>query len=335
MSVKLSDVAEIANVSVATVSLVINNKPGVGEQTRKRILNILKELGYVPNLSKVDSYNIRKSIRFIKYKKHGLVVDENGFISSLSDGVDIGAREQGYDVIVTTINQENKESVLSMIKEDQRKGIVLLGTELDSDDLSFFDDLTVPVVIVDSHFEFENYDCVVMNNIDATYKAIKHLYDKGFRQIGHLESSVHINNFSERKEGYLKALRKLGLENNPIFTFSLESTMEGAYRDMVKILETRPRLPEAIFADNDTIAVGAIKALKSFNINIPEQISIIGFDDIPFCLMIEPTLTTMKIFKEEIGSIAVKRLIQKIENNDKLIYKLQIGAELIIRESVK
>lgn len=333
MTIRISEIAKFAGVSVATVSLVVNNKPGVGEATRKRILDIIKDSGYTPNLKQIDYANVDKSIRFLKYKKHGLVVDENGFISSLSDGVDIGARELGYDVVITTINEDNKESILSLAKEDPRAGIILLGTELSSDDLNFLKDIKVPVVIVDSYFELEDYDCVVMNNIDASYKAVKYLFEKGYKEIGHFESSVIINNFSERKEGYRKALKKLGLEFKPEYSFSLESTMEGAYRDMVKILEKKPKLPQAIFSDNDTIAVGAIKALKEFKVKIPEQLSIIGFDDIPFCLMIEPTLSTMRIYKEEIGYLAAKRLIEKIEKNDTSIIKMQVGAELIERNS--
>ncbi len=335
MKLKIKQIAQEAGVSLATVSLVINDKPGVSEATRNKILEIINSHGFTTNLTQVDNTNSSKSIRFLKFKKFGLVVDENGFIGSLIDGVDIGARKLGYDVVITTILEDNKQSVLEMVKNDPRDGLIILGTELNSDDLKYFKDISVPIVLVDSYFEFEDYDCVVMNNTDAAYKAVKFLYEQGFRNIGHFESSVIINNFTERKEGYIKALNTLGLEYKPEYTFKLESTMEGAYRDMKRILQTNPKLPQAIFSDNDTIAVGAIKALKEFNVKIPEDISIIGFDDIPFCLMIEPALTTMKILKEEIGSMAAKRLIEKIETNDTSVIKARVGAEIIERKSTR
>lgn len=333
MTLKLKDIAKAAGVSVATVSLVVNNRPGIGEATRNKIMEIIRQAGYTPSFSQIEASNEIKSLRFLKYKKHGKVVDDNGFIGSLIDGVNIGARKLGYDVIITTINDDNKESVIKLLTEDPSAGVILLGTELNPDDLYFLELINAPIVIVDSYFEFLDYDCVVMNNIDASFKAVKYLYDKGYREIGHFESSVIINNFTARKEGYTKALKYLELEYKPEYTFKMESTLEGSYRDMLKILETNPKLPEAVFADNDTIAVGAIKALKEYNVKIPEQLAVIGFDDIPFCLMIEPSLTTMRIFKEEIGEIAVKRLIEKVETGDKSVVKIQVGAELIERES--
>lgn len=333
--IKLKDIADYAEVSLATVSLVVNNKPGVSEKTREKVLNIIKQVGYVPNICQIESYGITRSIRYLMYKKHGLAADENGFVSAITDGINIGAMKYGYEVILTTVNDSNKQSVLKMILDDPKDGIILLGTEMNSNDINFFKEVKTPIVIVDNSFEFMDYDCVVMNNLGATYKAIKYLYDNGFRKIGHLESSIKINNFLERKQGYIKTLDELHLEYNPDYTFKLQCTMGGAYSDMVKILESKPELPEAIFSDNDTIAVGAVKALKKYGVRIPQDLSIIGVDDIPFCFMIEPALSTIRIPKEDIGKTAVKRLSQKMEKSDASIMKIQIGVSLIERSSVK
>ncbi|MHB8064941.1 MAG: LacI family DNA-binding transcriptional regulator, partial [Ruminiclostridium sp.] len=292
--IKIKQIAQKAGVSLSTVSLVINNKPGVKESTRSKVMDIINDYGYAANLYE-NKPSRKRAIRFLKYKSHGLVVDENGFISSLIDGVNIGARELGYDVILTTINRNDAKSIFEIVNSDPKDGIIILGTEMDSADLTAFKDITTPIVIVDSYFEYEDYDCIVMNNIDGTFKAINFLYNKGFREIGHFESSVSINNFKERKEGYLNSLKSLGLTHKPEYTFRLESTMDGSYNDMIKILKKMPKLPEAIFSDNDTIAIGAIKALMEFNIKVPDDISVIGFDDIPFCTMINPPLTTIKI----------------------------------------
>lgn len=331
--IRIKDIAKKANVSMATVSLVINNKPGVSKATRTKILSLIKETGYLPKLTKINANEKQKSIRYLMYKKYGIVVDENGFVASLTDGINLGAQELGYDVIITTVNEENKESMLDMALQDPKDGMILLGTELLSDDLKFLSRFKCPIVIVDNYFEFENYDSVVMDNVGAVYTAVRYLYNKGFSKIGHFESSLRTSNFVERKEGYLKALNKLGLEYKAQYTFKLKPTMNGAYEDMTKILESNPDLPKAIFSDNDTIAVGAMKAMAEFGIKVPQQVSIIGFDDIPFCRMIEPNLTTMKIFKEKIGEAAVRRLVEKIENNDDTVVKARVGAELIERQS--
>lgn len=330
MRIKYKDVAEKLGISPSTVSLVVNNKAGVNEDTRQRVLAYIKSTGIATNKSKTGK---GKYIRFLRYSKFGKVVDDHGFISAVTDGIAIGARELCYDVLITTLNSENKESVMDMVKNDPRRGILLLATELTNEDLDILKEIAVPVVIVDSYMEFAEYDCVTMNNIDIAFRAVNYLYDKGFREIGHLQSGFRVNNFIGRREGYRKALKKLGLDYNPNHTFLLDSTMEGSYADMKKLLENKAKLPPAVFSDNDTIAVGAIKAIKEAGYRIPEDIAIIGVDDIPFCTMIDPTLTTMAIYKEEIGSIAAKRLIEKIETGDQSVIKVLVNAKLIERES--
>lgn len=330
MAIKYKDIAKELGISPSTVSLVVNNKPGVNEETRQRVLSHLRDTGVVAKKSQTGK---GRYIRFLKYSKLGKVIDDHGFISAVTDGVAIGAHERNYDVLITTLNMENRESVMEMVKNDPRRGVLLLGTELTSEDLSILDEIPVPVVIVDNYMEFAEYDCVTMNNLDIAFRAVKYLYEKGYREIGHFRSSVKINNFSGRREGYRRALKKYMLENNPEYSFRLDSTMDGAYEDMKKILESKPQLPHAVFSDNDTIAVGAIKALKEAGYRIPHDIAVIGVDDIPFCTMIEPKLTTMAIYKEEIGSIAAKRLIDKIQKGDKSILKVLVNAELIERDS--
>lgn len=333
--IKFKDIARLANVSPATVSLVINNRQGVSRQTREKVLSILSSQGYVANTPDTPSTSEvgRKSIRFLKYKKHGKVVDENGFISALIDGVNIEAGLHGYNVIMTTLYDGDVKSAVRVMQEDPGEGVILLGTELGSEDIAFLKDIHVPVVIVDSYFEFDDYDCVVMNNVDATYKAVKYLYNLGYTEIGHLQSSIIINNFTARREGYLKALKNCMLPHVPEFTFTLESTLDGAYQGMKKLLAEQPKLPLAMFADNDTIAIGAMKALKEHGYRIPEDISIIGFDDIPFCLINDPPLTTIRIPKEYIGACGVRRLVEKMEKKDGTIAKIQVGAELVERKS--
>jgi DNA-binding LacI/PurR family transcriptional regulator len=332
--IKNKEIAKKAGVSTATVSLVINNKPGVGDETRARVLEIISQMSpCIDNKLPIPSTKTG-SFRFIKYKKHGLVADDNGFIDAIIDGVESESRSSGYDVIISMVTNENKEQVINEIINDPKDGLVILGTELESIDLALFKSLKCPMVVVDNILENDDFDCIVMNNKECMYKAVNFLYDLGFREIGHLQSSVEISNFTERREGYINSLAKLGLHFNPDFTFLMESTFSGAYRDMKSVLNQKVVLPKALVADNDTIAIGAIKALKESNIKIPEDISIIGIDDIPFSTMIEPSLTTIRIYKEHIGSIAVKKLVEKINNKDLPITKTLIGSKLVERSSV-
>lgn len=330
---RIKDIAKIANVSPATISLVINNKPGVSEDTRKKILKIVDQYGYKPSIVPKND-EIKGIIRFLKYKRQGYVVEQNGdFITKVIDGANRAAQELGYKIIMTNLTDEDFDKTMELIKNDPTDGIIFLGTEFTKDKNHIFDNISCPIIVVDNYMEFEAVDSVVMNNSDSVFQAIKHLDNLGHKDIGYLHSSFPISNFDQRKEGFKKSLNHLGLKVNKEYFFELTPTFEGSYNDMKELLKSGIELPTAIFSDNDTIAVGAMKALREYGIKIPEQLSIIGFDDISFCLMVDPPLSTIKIFKEKMGSVALERLVQKINNMDHTVQKIQIGADLVVRDS--
>jgi LacI family transcriptional regulator len=136
-------------------------------------------------------------------------------------------------------------------------------------------------------------------------------------------------------QGYFEALKEFNIPYNKDYHICLEPTMEGAYRDMAYRLGVNGDIPTAFFADNDTIAFGAMRALKEKGIRIPEDVSVIGFDDMPFCEITSPRLTTVKVYKQEMGSLAVKQLMKKLDGNDNVLQKILIDTELVIRDSVK
>jgi len=336
MGLKVKDIAGMLKVSPATVSLVLNNKPGISEETRRRILKAVEDLGYSTNMLSKPALKSQGSIRFIVYKKHGNVVSDTPFFSALMEGIDQEARMDGYNLIISYINEleNNKMDVLRILEDNAPSGILLLATEMKPEDLEPFKKLNIPLVILDSYFDMEKLDTVIINNINGAYQATRYLIDCGHQEIGYLHSSVWINNFDERQEGFFKALSEHYIRPNKKYILMLESTMEGSYKDMNRILQSKPALPTAFFADNDIIAFGAVKALKENGYRIPEDISVIGFDDMPFCEMIDPPLTTLRVYKQRMGMIAVKRLLEKIEKNTREFVKIEVGTDIIERKSV-
>jgi DNA-binding LacI/PurR family transcriptional regulator len=337
MPLRIKDIADELGISSATVSLVLNNKPGISDETRQRILKFVEEKGYPTNLLSKPALKNNRNIRFVIYKKHGKVVSETPFFSELMEGIDKEAREEGYNVLVSYINEidNTQMDVLRILEESSPDGILLLATEMENSDVEPFRQLSLPMVLLDSNFESERQvDIVIINNRQGTYEAVKHLADHGHTEIGYLHSSVWINNFEERKNGFMNALNSCDLKFNKHYLLELEPTMDGAYSDVLKYLVSNTVLPSAFFADNDIIAFGAIKAMREKGINIPLEISIIGFDDMPFCEMIEPSLTTLRVYKQRMGRIAVKRLIEKIENNPEEVIKIEVNTELVERKSV-
>jgi len=336
MRLKAKDIAKKLSISPSAVSFVLNNKPGVSEETRRKVLKVIEQMGYNTNIFSKSTLTHNRNIRFIIYKKHGLVVSDTPFFSTLMEGIDREARSLGYNLIVTYIdeNKDNLMKILHIIKETSPDGIMLLATEMTKEDLKPFKKLNIPLLLLDSYFESENLDTVIINNIEGVHKATCYLVELGHIDIGYLHSSVWINNFDQRMAGFKKAINHKGLKLNKNFIFCLESTIDGSYKNMFKILENKPQLPTAVFADNDIIAFGAMKAMKEFGIKIPQDVSVVGFDDMPFCKMIDPPLTTARVYKQRMGMIALKRLVERIDETPAETIKIEVNTTLIERKSV-
>lgn len=336
MKLKAKDIAKKLSISPTAISFVLNNKPGVSEETRRKVLKVIEQMGYNTNIFSKSALTHNRNIRFIIYKKHGLVVSDTPFFSALMEGIDREARSLGYNLIVTYIDEskDNLMKILHIIKGTSPDGIMLLATEMTKKDLKPFKKLNIPLLLLDSYFESENLDSVIINNIEGVYKATCYLAELRHIGIGYLHSSVRINNFDQRMAGFKKAINDKGLKLNKNFIFCLESTIDGSYKNMFKILENKPQLPTALFADNDIIAFGAIKAMKEFGIRIPQDVSVIGFDDMPFCEMIDPPLTTVRVYKQRMGMIALKRLVERIDEAPAETIKIEVNTTFIERKSV-
>jgi LacI family transcriptional regulator len=336
MKFKAKDIAKKLSISPSAVSIVLNNKPGVSEETRKKVLKTIEQMGYNTTLLTKSAFNHKYNMRFIIYKKHGYVVSDTPFFSALMEGIDREARSRGYNLILTYIdeNKDDLTKIINIIKETHPDGIMLLATEMTSENLKPFQELNIPLLLLDSYFENESLDTVIINNIEGAYKATCYLAESGHIDIGYLHSSVWINNFDQRMVGFKKAIKNKGLRLRENFIFPLESTIEGSYRDMLKILNQKSELPTAMFADNDIIAFGAIKAMKEVGLRIPQDISIVGFDDMPFCELIDPPLTTIMVYKQRMGMIALKRLVERIEESPPETIRIEVNTTLIERNSV-
>lgn len=341
MSITAKDIAKNIGVSTATVSMVLNNRPGVGEDTRIKILEAAKELGY-KRQSRI-LYTKNKSLNLVIYKKHGDVVSDTPFFSELTQGIDLETRNDGFSLVISYFYESHSsQEQLASIAASSSQGIILLATEMEARDLKRFMSLQVPMVILDNTFDDVDIDSITINNVQGSIQAVKHLEESGHRQIGHLRSSVGINNFYERRDGYVKAMKdRFGSDtfgpNSPElkYTIPISSTSSGAYEDMKKYLSSKPKIPSAFFADNDIIALSCIRALREEGYHIPGDVSVVGFDDIPASALIEPPLTTMRVPKKTLGTLAVERLLKRINGETSESLRIAVNTTLISRASVR
>ena len=335
MSISAKELAQKLNISAATVSMVLNRKPGISEKTRNMVIEAAKEYGY-DFTKKWDTGDEKGSILYVIYKKHGTVVGDTPFFSQVTEGIEHACKMEGYELSITYF-YENQDigSQIQTLAEKNCQGILLLGTEMDVDYFPPFTKLKVPMVVLDTYFEELNCDSVLINNVQGAYRAANYLLEKGMTEIGYLRSSCPIGNFAERADGYYKALRHRGIPTSHPYVHLLTPSMEGAYADMTEILRKNPPVAQAYFADNDLIAAGAMRALKECGYRIPEDVSIIGFDDMPICDFLEPPLTTMEVPKKRLGELAVRQLVQKITNEPKVTTKTEVSVKLKERKSVR
>ncbi|MGL6198968.1 MAG: LacI family DNA-binding transcriptional regulator [Lachnospiraceae bacterium] len=332
MSTKVSikKISEITGFSPATISNALNNKRGVNKETAAEILRVAKELGYI-------SENRITKIRLVIYKRNGEIIDDTPFFPLLIDGVESECKRLGYEMTICNLDKREPdyEDQVRWLINDITSGIIFLGTELMENDIDIYRSAKCPFLLFDYFEPDMQFNGVLINNSDSARVATEYLIDRGHQKIGYLRGDFRIKGFRSRAMGYARAMQNHGLEVNHKYTYTLATGMEGAYEDMKKVLKRNPELPTAFFADNDMVALGAMKALQEFGYKVPDDVSIIGFDDLPFCEITTPRLTTIRVSKQEMGVIAVRRMNEMIKNPGRSKMKIGVCTEFVERESVR
>lgn len=330
MKVSIRDISTKTGFSPATVSNALNHKRGVNKETAAKVFRVAEEMGYIVE-------NSITRIKLIIFKKNGSIIDDTPFFSTLISGMEQECRQCGYEMVVCNADQRDADyrKQVKMLLNDAGCGSVVLGTEMMPGDLDIFRGAKSPLVVLEHWSELMEFNGVLINNADSGRMATQYLIDKGHREIGYLRGAYRIAGFRSRYVGYQIALRKNHLELNNAYTVTLGTTSNGAYQDMLLHLEQNSKLPTAFFADNDMIALGAMKALQEKGIRIPEDISIVGFDDLPFSKISSPPLTTIQVPSAEMGRLAVHRVVELIKNPSPVVTKTQVCTRFIERDTVK
>ena len=337
MNVGLKEIADQAGVSVATVSLVLNGKPGVSIETRERVLQIAADVNYNPRGKKNARGKDAGTIKFLKIVKHGHILNEDHrvFIADYMDGLSNGAKHFGYNLLVSSFQSADIPGILGSIDLSPVTGMAVLGTELEEDDFTCFSEIKIPIVFIDVFHDFYPYNFIDMDNPEAVFKIVSHFYHMGHPNIGFVGGTPVTRNFSLRERGFVDALKYYQIPVNRDWFFYVDSTFGGAYTDFKKILGKGPELPGALFVANDIIAFGCMRALKESGYSIPDDISVIAFDDLPASAMTDPPLTSIRVSKKQIGEMAIQILHRHIGNEENThSAKVIISSELVTRHSV-
>ncbi|WP_163536294.1 LacI family DNA-binding transcriptional regulator [Gracilibacillus sp. YIM 98692] len=340
---KIDDIAKLANVSRSAVSLALNGKSGVSNATREKIINIAKEHGYFPrSIINPNQYfqSNSKILRFVACTNEGIVTehyDTLPFFVELMNNLKEQTGVNDYSLMVSSLNiEELEEGLLKLENEQQSAGILLLGTNLSAKQIELVSKIQPNLVVLDTYVEMMDINFVVMNNFYGAYQAAKHLIDLGHKDIGYVESNARMYNFDTRKKGVLQAFDDHGIELLNKNIFSVSPTIISSQDTFKEKIKNRLKsLPTAFVCECDYNAISIIKSLTELGVKVPEDVSVIGFDNIFESQVITPELTTINVKKQEIAAIAVNKLISQIEENNDTKYSTIVNTNFIKRNSTK
>lgn len=357
MAIKAKEIAKAIGVSEATLSLVLNGKPGISDKTRVRVLNQIKELGYahlIPDqteamLASLVSANTLatpapvsnsvkesgKALGFVLYKSNGELLGMNSFFPLILEGLEATAREYGYSLVIINIERDQVTEQIQYIRDTDCVGYTIFATEMDSSDIPYFDGLGLPYVLLDNYFIERDINSVKVNNQQGTYSLVQHLAEQGHTKIGYLSSGLPIRSFKERENCALDAIRHFTGVDASKYVYEIGYPHDRAETGMNNILSSvkKENLPTAFMADNDLVAVGGMLAAKRAGYKVPEDFSFVGYDDRPICTLVDPPLTTLRLPRERFGAEAIHQLIRLIQKSSSSTVKVEINGKLIIRNS--
>ena len=252
------------------------------------------------------------------------------------EGMEAAFQKEHYKLKVVTFyeKRDNLEHYLEDLRTTDCIGIILFGTEMREEMVRPFLKLPFPVVILDAYFEALDCTYVLPNNRQGAYLATDYLISRRLKQPGYLQSSYPLRNFSARQEGFYRAVQDNGMSRSRCIMHQLSPTIDGAMADMLTIIDRCDALADCYFADNDLIAIGTIKALKLRNYRVPEDIAVVGFDNISEGRIIDPSLTTIAIPRHYMGQVAARELLSQIEEPRQHTCKIEVSAKLVKRFSV-
>ncbi|MFQ6057978.1 MAG: LacI family DNA-binding transcriptional regulator [Anaerolineae bacterium] len=327
--VTVKDVAKLAGVSTATVSRVLNNHPHIADETRSRVLWAMEQLGYQPS-------RVARRLRMKSTQILGLIISDiaNPFFTSVVRGIEDVAYANQYSLLLCNSDEDPaRESLyVDVLQAERVAGIIISPADENSTSCEPLLKNGVPIVAMDRRLRQFDVDTVLVDNVKGAYQATSHLIRLGHRRIGLIGGPPRITTGRERREGYEKALSEHGLEVDQSLIKIGDFKQDSGYQRACELLEMDDP-PTAIFTANNLMTLGALNAIHEKGLNIPRDVAIVGFDDMPWAPSLDPPLTAVAQPTYELGCTAADLLLQRIADKDREIVEMKLEPTLIIRDS--
>ena len=326
----MKDVAKLAGVSLGTVSAVLNGKQTVKKQNYNQVMQAVQQLGYQPNL-------LARSMRTSVSGTVGLIIPDvsNPYYPELARGVEDVVREAGMTLFLCNSDRstEKEWNYAQALAQKQVDGLIIAKPRMSTDQLRTLQ-RSCKIVLVDSaETDLDDFDMINVDNCVGSANAVRHLISCGHRKIAFLSGSLEAYSMSQRLDAYCSVLRENGIDFCEQWVRICDYSWRSAYDAALDLLAL-PDPPTAIFAGNDIMAFGAIRAVFDSGLRVPNDISVCGFDDILMAGMMVPALTTVHQPKYEIGIQSATLLLRKIRSETAAVYHKELATNLVLRDSV-
>jgi LacI family transcriptional regulator/LacI family repressor for deo operon, udp, cdd, tsx, nupC, and nupG len=322
-------VAEEAGVSVATVSRVLNHQSGVTERKRKRVLRTVERMGYARN-------RIARRLRGLKSQVIGLVIPDiqNPFFTAIARGIEDRLAELGFSLLLCNSddNRDKERTYLDILRAESVAGVILTTADGHSAAVDALVRAGIPVVAIDRRIDSTRVDSVLVDNMAGAFQAVSHLIELGHRHIGFIGLPLYLTPGRERHAGYQKALRDHGLTAPAAYRRITGARLFGGKEATQQLLDAHTRIT-ALFVANNMMTLGAMDAIRQRGWRIPQDISLVGFDDAPWYALVEPPITCVAQPTYELGLAAARLLLEHIEQPDLSAQHLRLPPRLIVRSS--
>lgn len=322
----LKDIANATGYSLSTISYVLNGKKKVKPETYTRIMDAVKRLNYHPN-------QLARGLKMKRTCSIGVIVPDisNEFFPEILKGIDEVAHKKGYNIFLCNTDNDNsleKECIDMLISKDV-DGIIFIGSA--NSQVLEYSDITVPVVLVDRRIG-NTYTSIVTDNYLGGYMATEHLIKGGHKNIILLSGSPTIPNFFERIRGYMDALSKNAIPYTEENVVICDCSISGGYNAIMELCRKNLH-PDAVFAASDMVALGALRSFRDNGLRVPEDVALIGFDDIALASHTIPSLSTISQPKVDMGKNAAEKLFSQIFSKEKIVEHIVLEPTLVIRET--
>jgi DNA-binding LacI/PurR family transcriptional regulator len=331
---RIKDIAAQLGVSVATVSRALNDKPGVAPDLRQRVLALAAELDFTPNVAARSLNGAHTGAIAFVVQQQAFPAARDPFYYVIMHGIERALAQEGYHVILTTVGAEDERQAgdLRVVRENRVDGLILAGPDVDPALIVSVAQRPLPLVLVDNALERTPLDCVLSDNCEGARRAVEHLLGHGHRRLAFVGGPPAWLSTRERQAGYEKALAA-----TPVWSVLMhqDATTLATGLAAGRVLYASHPIPTPVSAVNDAMARGVFRAARDAGLRVPEDVAVIGFDDIHGAESADPPLTTVHIAKERMGELAARHLLEQIRNSSapQPPSKIIVGTSLVIRAS--